>query len=299
MEKNEYRESLRQHLRQLLEQVRAKHGDDRHVPQLFQIWNGSMDSSPKRGVLEFHGGRLFVGVWCPEKDSPGKWLTRLIIGVARATVHESLCAGMTTWLQIATDELGWACEVDCDACYETGVCSTSDCPKCVWKLENCAKNNKFVWPELVGRPAWLASLILKTLQPGRRVILDPWDMLYQTPANPDVIRIVYDAKTGLVVTPAPHVTSSPEISGPRDACFSSVGGGVCYGAPPNPPPAEWASLVGQSLGTSALWLKARYPHAVVVPTPHTALITRDLRHDRIRLRYDPLTMKVTHVPTVG
>ena len=295
----DYQESLRHHLQQLLDHVRSKHAEDRRVPRILAVWNGSMDRSPKQGVLEFHEGRLFVGVW-EEKDSPGKWLTRLIIGIAKAAVKETLCAAITAWLlQIATDELGWVCEVDCDACYETGVCSATECPKCVWKLDNCAKNNKFVYPELVGRPAWLAVLILKTLQPGRRVILDPFDLLYQTPANPDVLRVLYDTKTGLVVTPAPHITSSPEISGPREACFLSFEGTMCIGAPPNPPPPEWATLVGKPMGQTVLWLQARYPHAAVVPTPHTALITRDLRHDRIRVRYDPLTMTVSHVPTVG
>jgi hypothetical protein len=293
-------DALPKYAQQLFTHLQNRYTNDRRTARILMIWAPrSVERSPKRGVVEFNRRTLIIGPSCPTKDTSGKWLTRLIIAIAKASVDDSLCAGTTAWLlQIATNELGWSCEVDCDACYETGVCTKAECPKCEWKLENCAKNNKFVWPELVGRPAWLASLILKTLQPGKRVVMDPFDTLYQTPANPNVIRIVYDTKSGLVVTPAPYVTSSPEISGPREACFLAPEG-LCLGAPPNPPPKEWDALVGEQLGASVLWLRARYPHAVVVPTPKNAMISRDLRHDRIRVRYDPKTLTVMATPTVG
>ncbi len=290
-------ESIRQHLAQLMEAVRAS--GDRRAAHVLMAWNGSVQSSPKRGTMVFVQGRLVVGPACPSRDTPARLRTRLIVALARASVAETLCAGTTAWLlQLATNTLGWDCEVDCDTCYQTGVCAQAECPKCTWNLEECAKINKFVWPELVGRPAWLATLILKHFHPGKRVVLDPFDMLYQTPADPDIIRIVYDARSGLVVTPAPHVTSSPEISGPREACFLAPAG-LCLGAPPNPPPAEWKTLVGEQLGASVEWLRARHPHAVIVPTPANLVVPRDWRHDRIRVRYDPATMRVSHVPTVG
>jgi hypothetical protein len=289
--------STRQDLTQLMEAVRAS--GDRRAAQVIMAWDGSVQASPKRGTVAFVRGRLVVGPRCPNRDTPPRLRTRLIVALARASVAESLCAGTTAWLlQLATGTLGWECEVDCDTCYQTGVCAQTECPKCLWNLDECAKNNKFVWPELVGRPAWLASLILKHFHPGKRVVLDPWDMLYQTPADPDTIRIVYDARSGLVVTPAPHVTSSPEISGPREACFLAPAG-MCLGAPPNPPPAAWKALVGEQLGATVEWLRARHPHAVIVPTPANVVVARDWRHDRIRVRYDPSTMLVSHVPTVG
>jgi hypothetical protein len=290
---------MRQYFAQLLNTLQTRYADDRRTAHVMTSWDGSAQASVKRGTVTIIDRRLVVGPWCPRRDSLGLYLTRLIVAIAKASVRDSLCAGTTAWLlQIATNELGWPCEVTCDTCYKTGVCAQAECPKCTWNLEDCAKTNKFVWPELVGRPAWLASLILKHFHPTKRVVLDPWDMLYQTPADPDVIRIVYDARSGLVVTPAPHVTSSPEISGPREACYLAPGG-LCLGAPPNPPPKEWQALVGEQLGGTIQWLRLQYPHAVIMPTPANAVVSRDWRHDRIRVRYNPQTMLVSHVPTVG
>ena len=287
--------------RQLFQRLRESHAEDRRTNAVLGVWNErSVQASPVRHRLEFGRNRVMVvGTWCPQRDTAGRWRTRLVVALARAATTDNVCLGTTAWLLgIATEGLGWECEVDCDACHETGVCTTAECPRCVWRLEDCAKTNKFVWPELVGRPAWLAVLILKALQPTKRVVLDPFDMLYQTPSNPDVIRVVYDAKSGLVVSPAPHNTASPEVSGPRDVCFLAPEG-LCLGAPPNPPPPEWASLVGQRVGGVVAWLKARHPHAVIVPAPSNALITRDWRHDRIRVRYDSASMQVVSTPTVG
>ena len=293
--------------RHLFEHLRAHHAGDRRTADVLKVWHPSRPvvRDVLKASLQFQRGRLMVGcngstVATDSNSEPAsRWNTRLIVAVAKAAVAEDLCAGATTWLlQVATTELGWQCAIDCDTCYETGVCLQKDCPKCDWNIEACSKNNKFVWPELVGRPAWLAKLILGHLQPGKRVVLDPWDMLYHTPANADVIRIVYDTKTGYVVTPPPHVTSAPEISGPREACFLAPDG-VCMGAPPNPPPAEWSGFVDQQVGGVIMHLRRRYPHAVVVGTPRHAIISRDYRHDRIRVRYDPETMRVSHVPTVG
>lgn len=296
----DHAERLSKFAAQLVHRLETRYHNDRRTPLILKAWwTRRVDRSPKRGVVEFVQGRLMIGTWCPEKDQPGKWLTRLLVAFARASVEDSLCAGVTAWLlQIATNELGWHCVVDCDVCHETGVCTAADCPRCEWKTDNCAKLNKFVWPELVGRPAWLALLILKELNPGKRVVMDTWDMLYQTPANPDVIRIVYDARTGLVTTPAPHITSSPEISGPREASFLAPEG-LSLGAPPNPPPKEWDALVGKRLGPTLMWLRVRYPHAAIVPTPKNVVLSRDWRHDRIRVRYDPSTLLVVLTPTVG
>jgi hypothetical protein len=57
--------------------------------------------------------------------------------------------------------------------------------------------------------------------------------------------------------------------------------------------------VGEQRGATVEWLRARHPHAVIVPTPANVVVARDWRHDRIRVRYDPSTMLVSHVPTVG
>ena len=299
MATHEHTARITENATQLFHQLARRYMDDRRTTHILGIWTGRVHESPTRHALQFVRGTMVVGSWCPNKDSLSRWRTRLITGVAKASVDDSLCAGTTAWLlQIATNELGWECDVDCDACYETGVCVKEDCPKCLWNIDNCAKNNKFVWPELIGRPAALASLILKTMHPQKRVILDPFDMLYQTPANPDVIRIVYDSRTGIVVPPAPYVTSSPEIAGPREACYLSPLG-LCLGAPPNPPPKEWDALKGRRLGETIGWLQAQYPHAVIVPTPSNQVIPRDYRHDRIRVRYFQDTKLVSHTPTVG
>lgn len=292
--------ALAQHGRQLFEHLRTRYAEDRRTPSVLWVWNEmSVQRSAQRNYVAFLERTLIVGTWCSTRDTPARWRTRLIYALAKAATTEDLCKGYMAWLlNIATNDLGWQCEVDCDACYETGVCAEADCPKCVWKLEECAKNNKFVWPELIGRPAWLAALILKTLQPTKRVVLDTWDTLYHTPGNPNTIRIVYDSRTGVVVAPAPYNTASPEILGPREACFLSPAG-LCLGAPPNPPPAEWKVLIGQRVGTAIAWLKARYPHAVIEPVPSNALKDRMWRHDRIRLRYNSETMEVVGMPTVG
>ncbi|NBS70780.1 hypothetical protein EBT31_18025 [bacterium] len=290
--------AVAQHATQLFERLRQRYVTDARTPHVLRVWSGRVADSPVRNLVAFERGTLIVGTWCPQRDTAARWRTRLIMALAKASVSDSLCAGTTAWLlQIVTNELGWDCEVDCDACYETGVCLQKDCPKCTWHLENCT--NKFVWPELLGRPAWVAQMVLKAMHPTKRVVMDPFDMLYQTPANPDVIRIVYDSRTGLVVTPAPYVTSSPEVSSPREACYLSPAEGLCVGAPPNPPPATWKSVVGHRLGDVMIWLREQYPHAVIEPVPASKVLSRDLRHDRIRIRFDPDTKVVTHVPTVG
>lgn len=290
-------EAMSQHVTQLFAQLRQRYAADARTVHVLGAWTGRVATSPVRNLVAFERGTLMVGTWCPARDTAARWRTRLIVALAKASVQDSLCAGTTAWLlQIATNELGWECALDCDACYETGVCVKTDCPKCTWHLEKCT--NKFVWPELVGRPAWIAQLVLKAMHPTKRVVTDPFDMLYQTPANPDVIRIVYDTRTGLVVTPAPYITSSPEIGGPREACFLAPDG-VCLGAPPNPPPDSWNSVVGHPLGDVMLWLRDQYPHAVLEPVSAKQVVSRDWRHDRIRIRFDQETKVVTHVPTVG
>ena len=53
--------------------------------------------------------------------------------------HSTCCGHDTKWqsafkyfLGIATQELGWICDVECGICTKYGICSKSECPKCTW-----------------------------------------------------------------------------------------------------------------------------------------------------------------------
>jgi hypothetical protein len=123
--------------------------------------------------------------------------------------------------------------------------------------------------------------------------------MYGKPPSPGVIRIIYDARTSRVVSPAPHTGSLP-LPQTDDQCFIKPDEGTsCLGAPVSYPPKEWESYVGKFFTEVVDTLRMTYPHATIEALPSTTGVSRDVRRDRIRVRFDPETARVVSSPTIG
>lgn len=268
--------------------------DPRAVLCVRRIWPRPrrMQKYSMRGILHFDDGQLVMGPLCSSADRVDVWNTKLLLEVAKAieAIQGASCSASMGWLlSLALDKLRWQCTITCTVCFLTGICAPQACPGCTFDLTECGKRGKFVWPELVGRPAWLARMILGAFHPDKKIVLTTWDVAYGAPGNPDTIRIVHDPRTGFVTTPPPSITSAPDIATSTDNCFLSTDGICVGGAPPNPPPPDWEQYRGQPFAGVVQQLRQRYPRAVVITMPSDRLRSADYRHDRIVVRYDRAT----------
>lgn len=156
--------------------------------------------------------------------------------------------------------------------------------------------SKYVWPELIGWEVAAARQWLMQTNPGRCVSAVTFDTAYMSGA-PNIIRVVYDPKTGKVVHPPPFLSALQKPGAVGESCFLRFPG--CSGAPRPPPPAGWASFMGKDYRIVTDYLRAAYPHATIVAKPSCSPACHDLRLDRITVIYDSGTLRVIRVPVIG
>jgi hypothetical protein len=266
---------------------------------LEKAWNRQvfLGTHPNRATFDVRTGCVTIGIPHDAARTDRPLLNaRFLLALSKGAAGGKACTDVHAAIVSAATSMGVAVALGCGDCAEHGMCDAAKCPKCEWRggaPRECQARSS--WPELVGMPARRVA----TLFPAdKRVELVTWDMLHHKPAAPDVVRVTYDARTGLVVDPAPHVglVNVPDFEG---SCFIKADEGLrCIGAPLSAPP-EWRRLVGASLPDAIDSLRVRYVHATIEAVPSTASVASDLRPDRIRVWFDPSTAKVDRVPTVG
>jgi hypothetical protein len=292
--------TVRTRLVALLEHLREVHPHDVKAKTLVRILSKLRLGISALGVPEYdaeHGCMLI-----PYDEREPVVLGKVLLALSRAVSGNASCAADTHSfvLRVASEHLEWPVALGCDACLSRGVCFRAACPKCMW-LDNAPDRchaRRYAWPELIGQPVTRAAEILRRQNPGVRIKVVPWDTLYLDPSAPGDIRVVYDARTGRVSPPAPHLTTLPEPGQPRETCFLP-GEGACLGAPRPPPPKSWNVLLDKKLDPALRALRKEYPEAAIDVLPRSARVSEDLRHDRIRVWIDPQSARVSGWPSIG
>ena len=103
------------------------------------------------GKFRYASGELYVS----SRDSKGKLRTKpamnqtILHELAHATrksaflgknenSHSPMWKQAWLWLlEVATKELGWQVEITCNQCTSYGLCSQTECPKCIWLQRLC------------------------------------------------------------------------------------------------------------------------------------------------------------------
>ena len=258
-------------------------------------WNGRVLVGAQENVATFDpdSGCLLVGV--PKDGGRIEQLnSRLLLALSKGASSGRLCTKLhDTILKEAATKLRIRFELSCADIYENGLIDTS------WGRGVPCHHSKLVWPELIGLP--VVQVVDAFKKAGYKVDVATWDTIYGKPPSVGVIRVIYDAHSNRVVSPAPHVGTLP-LPGKDDQCFikpDEASKTSCMGAPLSYPPAEWQSYVGKFFTEVVDNLRMQYPHATIESLPANTAVSTDTRQDRIRVRFDPETARVVSSPTIG
>lgn len=112
----------------------SKHANDPRAQAAIISWAGFVHIFSEAGArFNRSTGCLYINP--SVQSSRARMNTKFLHELA----HSICCGHDTKWqsafkyfLGIATNELGWICDVECGICTKYGVCSKSDCPKCTW-----------------------------------------------------------------------------------------------------------------------------------------------------------------------
>jgi hypothetical protein len=277
--------------------TQLKKNSDPRAQMVLGIWDGhSVSRSPLENTIAFTNRQLVIG---PPTHPAPLLNTHLLLAMADAVPTDAPCEAIMNFLvDVATTQLNWDVEIDCTTCMRTGICSNRDCAACIINTMTCNDTHRPSYPALLGKPLWLGLQILKKHHPHVTIETDTFDMMYQTPLNDTTLRIVYDPKSGLIVPPAPSL-GRPEVYDTRESCFITNRAGQCITLP-SQAPVEWYTFVGKHVDDVSFQLRQKYPHAIIQGIPQYALLPAGhLRHDRIVLRYDDTTKKITTIPFIG
>lgn len=256
---------------------------------LHRTWNGQvrLGTMAYRAEVLQSGGCLLVGI--PPGPTPvnqAKLNARVLLVVAASASQESTCTTLPKIMMQEASALNVPLEIECEDADQYALPSSRPC-----------HTQRYIWPELVGKPVAFA----RALFPGKEIQLATWDSgnVYR-PARRDTVRITYDAPSGLIVEPAPHLATITVPVGDAN-CFGKVdveSTKACIGAPlvaEN----RWTQFTGTYITDAIDSLRVWYPHATIEAVPANARLSSDLRSDRIRVRFDAQTGRVLGVPFVG
>jgi hypothetical protein len=113
----------------------SKHANDPRAQAAIISWAGFVHIFSEAGArFNRSTGCLYIN---PSVQSVTR--ARMNTKFLHELAHSICCGHDTKWqsafkyfLGIATQELGWICDVECGICTKYGICSKSDCPKCTW-----------------------------------------------------------------------------------------------------------------------------------------------------------------------
>ncbi len=280
--------------RTVLQHMRTTFPHDVEWSMFQKWWNGKVLVGAQKNIATFvpETGCLLIGI--PKDGGRIEQLnTRLLLAMSTGSSNGRPCTRLhDSILKEASTNLGIRFELSCADIFEYGLNDT-------WGKGVACHRSRLSWPEVIGLP--VQQVVEAFKKAGHPVDVATWDTMYGKPPSPGVIRIIYDARTSRVVSPAPHI-GSLSVPEKDDQCFlkadkeSSVS---CIGAPLKYPPAEWGKFVGKFFTEVVDSLRVQYPHATIEALPSTTAISTDRRRDRIRVRFDPITARVTSIPTIG
>jgi len=268
---------------------------------LQKSWNGEVFLGPTTNRASFNteNGCVVIGVPRDAARLDSSLLnTRFLLALSKGASGSKMCTDIhSVIVSEATKTFGINVAIDCSDAYEYAINTLDKCPGCEWRsgAPSECHGRRSSWPELLGSQALNA---LNRFPPQYQVELVTWDTLSIKPAAPDVVRVTYDAPSGIIVDPAPYV-GTLNVPDFENECFMKPDGGLqCIGAPLDVPPL-WHKYIGSDLPDAIDSLRMRYVHATIEAMPTTARVSDDKRPDRIRVWYDAATGKVDRVPTIG
>lgn len=276
----------------VLDHLRKKYPYSVEWKMLSKWWNGKVLVGADESVATFdaNSGCLLLGI---PRDGGRIELLRatLLLALSRGATNGKMCSmHLHDTILKEASLLGIHFELPCSDIIEYGLLET-------WGKKVPCHDYKLTWPEFIGLP--LDTVVDAFRKSGRKIEMFTWDSMHGKPASPNIIRVIYDAKTRLVVSPAPHVGSAP-LPTTDDECFIKPDEGIaCIGAPVSYPPKEWDRYIGKLFTEVVDALRMQYPHATIEALPTAAGVSRDMRRDRIRVRFDPDTARVLSIPTIG
>jgi hypothetical protein len=257
-------------------------------------WNGRILAGSDDNIATFNtdSGCLVIGI--PKDGGKFEVLNAsLLLALSKGASSGKACTHLhDSILKEASLRLGIRFELSCAAILEYGMIDT-------WGKNVPCHRSRISWPELIDLP--VDQVVHAFTASGYKVETATWDTMYGKPPEGGIIRIIYDARSLRVVSPAPHVGTLPPPE-QDDQCFlkadkdSSI---TCIGAPLSYPPKEWGKYVGMFFTDVVDSLRFTYPHATIESLPSTAGVSRDARRDRIRVRFDPITARVVSIPMIG
>lgn len=259
---------------------------------LAKWWNGKLYVGGDDMIASFDAssGCLLAGI---PKDGGRLEILRakVLLALSKGATNGKMCLHdlHNTVLKEAA-LLGFKFELPCGDVLEHGLVDS-------WGKSASCHEYRLAWPEFVG--LHVSQVVDAFQKAGRRVEVYTWDSMHGKPAAPHIVRVIYDAKSGRVVSPAPHV-GTVHVPEQTDNCFVQADDcAACIGAPLAYPPPEWAQYVGKLFTEVVDSLRMQYPHATIEAIPSIASLPKDMRRDRIRVRFDPDTARVMSVPTIG
>lgn len=289
-------------VRDAMREIRKAYPDDPAWRTFESGWTGNIVPGPTPNVATYDAdtGCLVVGI-PPHAALDAVLNARALLAVSRGVSRKATCTTLhSKLLRFATERLGIDASLDCSDAEGHGLISPKACPACTW-TEGAPLGchvKRFVWPEYLGR---YVTDVVKQFR-GVRVETVTWDSLNRKPAAKDVVRITFDARTGIVVVPPPHLGNVNMPEGKDWNCFISPDAGSkmrCIGAPVPPSPETWGAYVGKYVTDVVDSLRIAYPHATIEYLPTTASVSDELRPDRVRVRFDSDSGFVVAVPRIG
>ena len=278
----------------LLRHLRTTYPHDIEWKMLERWWNKKVlvGTDENQALFNADTGCLLIGI---PKDGgkPEILSTKLLLALSKGASSGKVCSSLHDTILHQASKRGIKFELSCSDIREYGLTSS------IWAQNTTCHTKRLSWPEYIGIPVKEVKAAFE--RSGYRTDISTWDSMYGKPAVPDIVRIIYDPSTNLVVSPAPHLSNIP-IPRIDDECFmkpDDASAIKCIGAPIWYPPAEWNQFVGKFFTEVVDTLRMQYPHATIEAIPSTAGVSHDLRQDRIRVRFDPDTARVASIPTVG
>lgn len=266
--------------RTLVRHMKKTFSNEKGWRNLASSWNGSgvVGSVPMHVEFDHDRGCLIIGVPNSETFDEALLSTRTILALTRGAAGTSRrCTDLYSTMLHEAVHLGISVRMNCEDAAAHGVLEGPGVPR-------ACLDRRVAWSEYIGKHVRDVLEIFKLRNTETLTIDSMWNKPPSI-SDPELVRIVYDPRTGLVVV-APFVSSAPPPVIDAE-CFSRADPGFkCIGAPFGVPE-EWTrKYIGTLLPGTLDDLRMRFPHALIDPLPRTATVSEDRRLDRIRVRFD-------------
>lgn len=111
---------------------------DPRAQTLLQQWTGVVsiyENATASASYDRTRGMMYINPRSPENQIDDRLRSKILHELAHSTPGGHGAAWLDTWsffLQIATNELDWKCQLRCNSCVRYSLCALKQCPKCTW-----------------------------------------------------------------------------------------------------------------------------------------------------------------------